>query len=134
MPQTLNIYSLIILQTVSEDTCFKDARLLKYDICLSLSSVHLHPGSGVRCIPSVQNADCRLLQTIVFTMEMRTRQQQPHCFLTLKTMVCSQSAVCILYCWVSYLMMTRTKVLLSFNNTCLVNRVLSSIMSWNLSK
>ena len=43
-------------------------------------------------------------------------------------------SVCILYFRVSYLMMTRTKVFLSFNNTCLVNRVLSSIMSWNLSK
>ena len=54
------MYSLIILQTVSEDTCFKDARLLKYDICLGLSSIHLHPGSGVRCQVYSVSTKCRL--------------------------------------------------------------------------
>lgn len=38
------------------------------------SSLHLHPGSGVKCIISV-STDCRLLQIIVFTMQLRTRQQ-----------------------------------------------------------
>ena len=47
---------------------------------------------------SVQNADYRLLQTIVFTMQSERDKNSPtDCFLTLKTMVCIQSAVCILY-------------------------------------
>ena len=40
---------------------------------------------------------CRL-QIIVFAMQMSSWQQQCHCFLTLKTIVRSQSAVCILHC------------------------------------
>ena len=47
---------------------------------------------------SVQNADYRLLQTIVFTMQSERDKNSPtDYFLTLKTMVCIQSAVCILY-------------------------------------
>ena len=47
---------------------------------------------------SVQNADYRMLQTIVFTMQSELDNNSPiDCFLTLKTMVCIQSAVCILY-------------------------------------
>ena len=48
---------------------------------------------------SVQNTDYRLLQTVVFTMQLERDKNSPiDCFLTLKTMVCSESAVCILYC------------------------------------
>ena len=48
---------------------------------------------------SVQNADYRKLQTIVFTMQSELDNNSPiDCFLTLKTMVCIQSAVYILYC------------------------------------
>ena len=48
---------------------------------------------------SVQNTDYRLLQTIVFTMQSERDNNSPiDCFLTLKTMVSSQSAVYILYC------------------------------------
>ena len=48
---------------------------------------------------SVQNANYRLLQTIVFTMQSERDKNGPtDCLLTLKTMVCIQSAVCILYC------------------------------------
>ena len=48
---------------------------------------------------SSQNADYRLLQTIVFTTQSERDKNSPtDCFLTLKTMVFSQSAVCILYC------------------------------------
>ena len=48
---------------------------------------------------SVQNTDYRLLQTIVFTMQSERDNKSPiDCFLTLKTMVSSQSAVCILHC------------------------------------
>ena len=47
-----------------------------------------------------QHYSCRTyfwrLRTIVFTMQMSTWQQYCHCFLTLKTIVRSQSAVCIL--------------------------------------
>ena len=47
---------------------------------------------------SVQNADYRLLRTIVFTMQSERDKNSPtDYFLTLKTMVCIQSAVCILY-------------------------------------
>ena len=48
---------------------------------------------------SSQNADYRLLQTIVFTTQSERDKNSPtDCFLTLKTMVCMiQSAVCILY-------------------------------------
>ena len=44
---------------------------------------------------SVQNADYRMLQTIVFTMQSELDNNSPiDCFLTLKIMVCIQSAVC----------------------------------------
>ena len=47
---------------------------------------------------TVQNADYRMLQTIIFTMQSELDNNSPiDCFLTLKTMVCIQSAVCILY-------------------------------------
>ena len=48
---------------------------------------------------SSQNADYRLLQTIVFTTQSERDKNSPtDCFLTLNTMVCMiQSAVCILY-------------------------------------
>ena len=46
-----------------------------------------------------QNANYRLLQTIVFTTQKKKKKNSPtDCFLTLKIMVCMiQSAVCILY-------------------------------------
>ena len=48
---------------------------------------------------SVQNADYRLLLTIVFTTQLERHKNSPtDCFLTLKTMVCIKSAVYILYC------------------------------------
>ena len=48
---------------------------------------------------SVQNTDYRQVQTIVFTIQSERDNNSPiDCFLTMKTMVFSQSAVCILYC------------------------------------
>ena len=47
----------------------------------------------------MQNADYRLPQTIVFTTQSEQDKNSPtDCFQTLKTMVCRQSAVYILYC------------------------------------
>ena len=47
---------------------------------------------------SVQNADYRLLLTIVFTTQLERDKNSPtDCFLTLKTMVCIKSALCSLH-------------------------------------
>ena len=77
---------------------------------------------------SVQNTDYRLLQTIVFTIQSERDNNSPiDCFLTLKTMVCSQSAVCILYCpvleWTSTLV---TKYVCINNLTLITGMVVST--------
>ena len=58
---------------------------------------------GFRIILSVQNADYRLLHTIVFTMRSERDKNSPtDCFQTLKTKVCSQQcslqSTLFLYC------------------------------------
>ena len=68
----------------------------------------------------VQNTDYRQVQTIVFTMQSERDNNSPiDCFQTLKTMVFSQSAVCILHCPV--LEWTNTLVTKCVHNQSYIN-------------
>ena len=72
-------------------------------LLLSRSDSHGENNSVQSAFYTNRNLNCqtvsvkRSLQTIVFTMRIRTWQQQSHCVLTLKTIVRSQSSVYILY-------------------------------------
>ena len=72
-------------------------------LLLSRSNSHGENNSAQSAFYTNRNLNCqtvsvkRSLQTIVFTMRIRTWQQQSHCVLTLKTIVRSQSAVYIWY-------------------------------------
>ena len=84
---------------------------------------------------SVQNADYKLLQTIVFTMQSERGKNSPtDRFLTLKTMVCIRSAVCILHSLV--LEWTGTMVRKCVHKTSYINHRNGSLhqISTNLGK
>ena len=67
-------------------------------LCLDFAIFAHHvPLGSWDCLQSGAVSVKRRLRTTVFTMQMSTRQQQSHCFLTLKTIASSQSTLCILH-------------------------------------